>query len=260
MARNIAIQFGLLTVAAKSDVATVKAVTMSNLCVGQPGHDEHTPKPLRAPKTCDDCGVINDYDVLKKGVKTGQTYTVVDGEGLTEARAEYTQQYKDVLKLVPHPAGPFLTATAPGDSLHYVTPADAAGADHYQLLVRLVAEHPELAFVGLYTPVSATGLYRLLVRDGVLVMEKRVREEGMKPAPSVGGIVNDALYAMLDAGLSMFVTDYSPQAYEDLYAKAVADALAAGETFSVTAEKAATSVALSDDELMNALKALQEAQ
>ena len=49
-ARNLSIQFGLLTVAAKADVAIEKQRTdMVNVCVGQPTHKAHPATPLTAP-------------------------------------------------------------------------------------------------------------------------------------------------------------------------------------------------------------------
>jgi hypothetical protein len=256
-ARKITLQFGLLSVAAKSEVAITRPPTMSNLCSGQPGKPEHEHLPVQAPKQCAKCGPITDYDTLSKGIKTGSTYTLVDKEAIGEAREEYSGQYKDALSLVAHPAEQFLTATGPGDTLHYLTPADAGAADHYQLLTRLVAEHPELAFAGLYTPSSATALFRLTVREGVLCLEKRARQDNVKPAPSVGGVVNDALYAALDGMLPSLLTDYDPAAYEDKYGQALDAMLAEGETVALPGKDApAVAAKVSDDDLIAQMQKL----
>lgn len=258
-ARKAALQYGLITIPALLDVATISKQDMSNLCVGQPGHEAHDALPVKAPKTCTTCGPITDLTVLKKGVKSGSTFTIVDAEAVTEAREEYAHDHKGILQLVPHPAGEFLASTAQGDSLHYVTPADAAGANHYQLLVKLVSEHPELAFVTLYTPVSATSLYMLQVRDGVLVLQKRVREGQMKPTPSVGGDVNDALYGMLEATLEDFTKPYAPADYEDHFATAIEQMIASGEKVAAPGvSNTATPVAMTDDDLMAQLAKLKE--
>lgn len=266
-ARKANLQYGLITIPALLDVATISKQDMSNLCVGQPANPlgdwkggTHDALPVKAPKTCTTCGPITDLTVLKKGVKSGSTFTIVDAEAVTEAREEYAADHKGVLQLVPHPAGEFLASTAQGDSLHYVTPADAAGANHYQLLVKLVNEHPELAFVTLYTPVSATSLYMLQVRNGVLVLQKRVREGQMKPTPSVGGDINGELYAMLEATLEDFTKPYAPADYEDHFATAVEQMIASGEKVSVASEVSSTTtpVAMSDDDLMTQLAKLKE--
>lgn len=255
-ARKITLQFGLVTVAANMETAVDKPVSMSNLCVGQPGHAEHDPVPLKMPKTCAECGEVTDIHALVKGVKSGQTYTLVNPDDLVDAKAKFTAQYKGAINVVPHPADEFMALTGQGESLHYLTPADAGGAGHYQLLVRLVEQHPELAFAGLFTPMSATSLYVLRVRQGVLMLEQRTREQAMRPVPSVGGDVNDALYAMLESVLPSLITQYDAAAYEDTYRLAVDTMLASGQQVAVAADAPAAPVAPSDADLMAKLQAL----
>lgn len=229
--RKLAIQFGLLNIAARSEVAIEKQASedMINVCVGQPGKEGHDALPLKAPKSCTSCGLITDYAVLKKGVKQGRAYALVEQEDVAEAKNDYAKLYKDVLNLIPHPAQQFLNDTAPGDTLHFLTPEDASGANHYQLLVKLIESHPEYAFASLYTPVSATSLYMVRVREGVLVMEKRVRSQAVKATPSVGGEVSDVWYAALEGMLPTLVTDYDAEAYEDKFQTALAKMMAAAE-------------------------------
>lgn len=260
-ARKITVGFGLMSIPGRMDGAVEQEEALPNLCKGQPGHDEHDPKPLKAPRVCEKCGPIVENSVLVKGRKSGSTYTIVEQEPIKEAREEFTRAYLDKIDLVPHPAGPFLAATAPGDKTYYITPEDAGGADHYQLLVRLIEAHPELVFVGLHAMKSAsprTHLWLMQVRDGVLVMQKRVREQALKAAPSVGGTVNEALYAVLDATLDQFVVDYDPETYEDGYALAVAKMIEEGEQVTVDEAKAtAAPVKMSDDELIEKLAKLR---
>lgn len=260
MAANITLSLGILMVPAKADGAIEKAPDGANMCVGQPGKDAHVATPVQAPKQCRECGPITDADSLVKAIKEGSTYTLVDKDELEEARVDYVNQYKKEIALVPHPASEFLAATGPGDTIYYLTPKDAGGANHYQLLVKLISAHPELAFVGLHTPRTATSLYQVTVREGVLVMEKRTRSQSLKPAPSVGGEVNDGHYAMLEGALQMFVTPYDADAYEDQYAVARAKIAESGEQVSVAGEKSAPArgtVSMSDDELTEKLRALK---
>ena len=224
--RNLSLQFGLVALAVKSEVAIEKPASMSNMCTGQPGKKGHDATPVTAPKTCVACGPITDYDSLVKGVKQGNAYTIITQDEVAEAKDEYAAEHKGTLNLIPHPAQQFVAETAPGDTMHYLTPADAGSANHYQLLVKLIKSHPELVFASLYTPVSATALYIVLERNGVLVMQKRVRSQALKPTPSVGGEVNEQLFAMLEAVLPEFVTDYDAEAYEDKYEAAIAEMLA----------------------------------
>lgn len=258
-AQKITLQLGLVSVACKSEGAIDKPEDPKNLCVGQPGKDEHAPSPSMAPATCGVCGPITDRGALVKGFKQGDgTYAIVTQEDIAEAKEAYVKEYKGKLDLVPHPAQQFLNETAPGDTLNFITPADADSADRYQLLVKLVESHPELVFASLYTPRSATSLYMLRVRDGVLLMEKRTRSQSLKATPSVGGTINELLYAQLDGLLPMFVADYDPAAYEDRYQSALNEMIANAEQVATagTAATPAPVVKISDDELMAKLQAL----
>lgn len=258
MAYKIKITYGLVSVDCKYESAVEADVSLSNMCVGQPGKGIHEALPVREPKTCTECGPIVAYDVLRKGVKAGQTYTVLTAEALeqiTEAKEKYANAYTGELSVVPHPAGDFLNHTGQGDTLHYVTPADASAEGHYRLMVELIRRHPELAFAGLFTPRSATALFHLTVRDGVLVMAKRTREQKMKPLPSVGGDLNDKFLGLLEGSLDSFVTAYDPATYEDTYSAAQAELIASSETVTLDAKVAPLKL-VSDDDIMAKLAAL----
>jgi non-homologous end joining protein Ku len=256
---KVTVQLGLLSIACKSESAIEKPEDPKNLCVGQPGKPKHDPSPSMAPPTCGVCGPITDRGALVKGFKQGDgTFALVSQEDIAEAKEAYAREYKGKLSLVPHPAQQFMADTGPGDTLNFLTPADAGSADHYQLIVKLVEENPQLVFASLHTPRSATSQYMLRVKDGVLMMEKRTRTQNLKPAPSVGGTVNEALYAQLVSMLPMFITDYDPAAYEDKYLSALSEMIASAEQVSAmgTEPTAAPVMRVSDDELMAKLQAL----
>lgn len=250
---NITLALGLVTVTCKSEVATVSKTSLAYLCTGQPGHAEHPASPRRAPYVCETCGPITDDKALKRGVKSGKTYTIVDAEAATEAKESYAGQYKGTLKLVGHKASDFLAKTGQGDSTHYLTPADATQAEGYAILAALIERHPEVAFTGLYTPSTATALFHLTARDGVIVMLKRTREQSLKPMPAAPSEVNETYYAMLDGLLDGFTEDYDPATYEDAYANTLTDLVAQGDTVALDAD--ATAVGSGD--LLAALTALQ---
>lgn len=255
MARKAQFTFAAFTFPVKLDSAKLPAPDVSNLCPGQPGKDKHDPLPVKAPKVCTTCGPITDHDVLLKGVKTSAGYSVLTQEQIAAAKDSYVQEYKGKLEFVAHPADEFLAQTAPGDSLNYVTPADASGSDHYQLMVKLVTEHPEIAFVALNTPVSATSLFLLAVRNGVLVVEQRTRTQGLKPQPSVGGNVNDLYYQMVNGVLENLVVPYDPSAYEDKYRAAVAEMTETAEIVTAGAATSAPAVSTESD-ILTKLQAL----
>ncbi len=254
-ARKVTVQFGLLSIPAKLEKATETKPSYVNMCEGQPGHDPHPALPVKMPKTCAVCDEIVDHTVLVKGVKQGSTYAKVDQTAMAEAKAEYAKDYKGVVNLIAHPMAEFQANTAPGESINYVIPESDAAAGHYQLLRKLVENHPELAFASLYTPVSATNLFWLTVREGVLVLQQRVRTQELKPVPSIGGDVNDQLFGLLEATLE--ATPYDPAAYEDKYAVAVQALADAAEVVTIEGAAApAKPVLQSDDDLLAKLQAL----
>ncbi|GAB3863511.1 hypothetical protein GCM10028801_31310 [Nocardioides maradonensis] len=258
-ARHITLTLGLMSLTVNKESAIEKPVQMSNLCTGRPGA-HHDPSPLRAPRACDHCGTLTGDEDIVKGIKEGGTYRIIQPDEIQKAKAEYTQAYKGGIKLVAHPADEFLRATSEGGSTYYLTPTSGGDlADQYQLLVALIGKHPELVFAGLHTPVSVTGLYMISVRDGVLVMQERVREQAIKPAPSVGGEVNETMYGLLDAMLGQLTTDYDAEAYEDRYAVALERMIADADKVQVESDTTATGVVVSNDELMKKLAALKAA-
>lgn len=260
-ARNIQVTLGLFSVPMGMESAISRPPTMSNFCVGQPGHDAHEPVALTAPSRCGSCGEITDKTVLRKGIKSGRQVTMVDPGEITQAREEFAKKYEGEIKLVPHPASDFLTATTAGDTLSFLTPTDAAQADRYQLMVRAVESHPELVFAGLYTPASAapkTHLFMLQVRHGVLLLQKRVREQAIKPIPSVGGAVDEKHVAVLDSWIEMFTEPYDSIAYEDKYALAIDQMIADGEVHAM--ERSLTPMSADDAEVMAKIAELVKAK
>lgn len=223
---KIHFSYAVVSFAARLEKATESAPvsTMKNLCVGQPNRTPHpgTPTPITQPKTCAECGPIVDSSVIVKGIDLGGgNYSLTTQEKVAEAKTNATAQFKGKVNLVPHDAADYEADTAPGRNLYYVIP-DATGEDSYRLLVEHISEHPEKAFVTMYTPSSVAAPYQVKVRNGVLVMEERVRGQQMRAKPSVGGTANAQFKQMLDMSLDMLTQPYDPDAYEDTYAAAIA--------------------------------------
>lgn len=235
-ARNATLQWNLLSIPAKLEKAVEAKASNVNMCVGKQPETapntgvtaEHDAKPVKAPKTCEDCGPITDNDALVKGVKQGSTYAIVKQDEITEAKDKFTKEYKGVVNLVAHPAADFLANTGPGESINYVTPADDKDP-RFRALMQAVENHPELAFVALYTPVSATSLYLLRMHNGALVLEQRSRTQELKAAPVLGdevGLYNGRytqgdLLNLIESDLAPGPVPYDPEAYEDKYAAAL---------------------------------------
>lgn len=255
--RNIIVSMGLVTFPAKLDVARESKPETRNLCVGQPGKPAHDPTLLKQPSMCPECEEITDRSVLVKGVKQGNAYAIINQDDVKEAKADTSALYKGKIDLIGCPASEFLAKTAAGKSLYYVHPTPGT-EDNYQMVRQLVEKHPEVSFNGYYTPVSAAGLYVLTARGGVLCMEERTNEQGLKALPTIGGTVGP-MYDLLEAVLDKMVVPYDPDVYEDKYALKLAE-LALNATDSVTVStgtKATTPLAaVPDTDLAEKLRAL----
>lgn len=251
--RKMKVGFGLMNLACRREGAVQAATELKNLCVGQSGKDAHAPTALKQdPSKCPECGDV-DRDTLVKGHGSAGAWTIVSAEDQAALEdVKFKGADSVTLNLVPHPSAEFLGRTDVGDGLYYVWPEKEA-AEHYALLVKVIDSHPELAFVGLFA-LSAAGqnkLWHLRVREGVIVMEERTREQALKPLPDLPeGAVNEALLGMVEATLDKFVVPYDASAYEDAYETAVQAAVAAGTT------PEGTSVAASDADIMAKLAEL----
>ena len=262
MARSIFIQFGELpAIPMNLENAVETKRSLSTLCDGQPGHEAHNPAPIKMPRTCTECGPIVDVTALKKGIKRGKEYALVTQEENAEAKEAYAGDYRERLNLVAHPAERFLAETGPGDKLYYLTPGSEVQAGQYQTLRKFIQDHSDLAFVGLYTPVSATAMFRLTTRGNVLVMEKRERTQNIKPIPSVGGDTMEKLGMFMELTLEDLTSDYDPTAYEDRYEMAL-EGMAADNSRLVQTLAEVTPLrtgGMSDMDLMEKLAGLEAA-
>jgi non-homologous end joining protein Ku len=219
--RKALLTLGLTTFNVKITSAKDKPVEMKNLCKGQPGEPAHAATPITAPKTCVKCGPITEYDSLVKGVPSADGgYIEQSQDEVAEARADTAEQYKGALNFQPHPTVQVMSETSPGDSLSYLSPADAGGHDAYATILKFVTEHPEVTLMTLHTPLSAVSQYILTVRNGVLALEQRTHGARLRDVePVTGGVVNPKLYKMLAATVDVLMTDYDADEYEDGFQK-----------------------------------------
>lgn len=260
---NIQINVGLVNLAAKYETAVESEQSMSGLCVGQPDKPAHSPLPIKMPTTCDECGPVTDKSLLKKGIKAGSTYTVIEQSDVADAKAANTAQFKDAITLLAHPTCDVESLSAPGKKLYYLTPATSAGEGQYQLVLELVKQHPELSFCGMFTPRTAAALFRITNRGDALVMEERVTSENkLKAVPLVGGAVDPNMFTMLnDLVLPQLTKPFDvPDLYADAYAKAIAELAAKADVVTIgkpDAAKPTVSSGTTDADLLAKLEALK---
>lgn len=224
-ARNLMLKYGdLVAVPCKKEGAVQADVSFVNLCVGGVGDNPaHDPSPRKAPYTCTECGVLppGDQGIVKGKAVDGGGFAILTAEEVAEAKSDYASEYKGEISLVAHPAADFFAATAPSDSVSYLTPASDGVAGQYATMAAFIESHPELAFVGLNTPESVTALFHVTSRKGTLVMEKRVRSQSLKPAPRFDAEPMGKLVMFLDMTLEDSLTPYDADAYEDHYQMAI---------------------------------------
>jgi non-homologous end joining protein Ku len=223
--RNLTVRYGdLVAIACKKEGAVQTDVDPVPLCVGGVGDKpEHEPTRRKAPMTCEHCGVLppGNQGIVKGYPLDGGGFAILTTDEVAEAKATYTSEYKGEISLVAHPAAEFFAATAPGDSVSYLTPATDSVAGQYATMAAFIESHPELAFVGLNTPGSVTALFHVTSRNGTLVMEKRVRSQSLKPAPKFDAEPMAKLVMFLDMTLEDSLTPYDANAYEDHYKMAI---------------------------------------
>jgi non-homologous end joining protein Ku len=251
--KGLSLAFGLISTQVRLTGAVEKDTTprLNTLCVGDEKNTAHAPRAIKTGYVCEDCGPLTDKTVLKKGRPAGDGYVIVDAEEVTKARDETGAEYKKSIKFTAHKASEVIDGTAPNGTLYYLAPE--AGGDAYTLLRDLIANHPEVAFVALYTVSSRVGMYVARVHDGTIVLEGRYRESELKAAPEFDeSPVNEQLYGMAEQFLDGMVTEFDADSYADSYTARIKEMLDA-----TTPVAAATSEADSGGAGVDLMAALQ---
>lgn len=225
--KDIVLTFGLINATVRLTGAVEADTTprLNTLCVGTEKGAEHPPVAVKQQYTCATCGPLTDKAVLKKGKPAGDGFVLVDAEQVANVRSESGDAYKKQVKFTAHPAGQVLDGTAPNGTLYYLAPQTAGASEAYGLLRDLIAAHPEVAFVALYTVSSRVGMYVARVHDGAIVLEGRHRGSDLKAAPQIETEANEALFGMAEQFLTTMVTEFDADTYADSYTARLAEML-----------------------------------
>ncbi len=226
LAKGVALTFGLVSCPVSVYNALDKAVSGNKqVCTG-PAGEEHAVALVTQANTCASCGTVP-YTQIKKGRPVDGGYVIITEAEATEASAE-ASIWKRRSDLTAHAAEEVESTTTPGEKLYYLVPE--AGAEvPYAVLAHLVSAHPELAFVSLWTPRSRAGQFRLLVRQGVLTWQERVRQENVRSVPEVTAEAPEAMIGMAEQvlGLPGMIITYDAATYADTYEAKIAEIVAA---------------------------------
>ena len=257
LAKGVSLSLGLIGGATvRVEAAKERAESFKTLCVGQNG-TAHAPSTVSYTKTCPTCGPITDHSTLKKGKPSGDGFIVVEESEIKQLKDTHAAAFKKSITLTPHPAEQVATSTAQGEKLYYLVPE--SGDDRYALLATLIEEHPEYAFMLMWTARSVATMYVARVADGVITLEERVHQSHLKARPTVTATPDAALLAMATQVLGAMVKDFDPVTYEDGYATALSNLLASREAMAGGAVAAPTTTSVIPDanaELIAALAAL----
>jgi len=220
--KGITVAFGLISTQVRLTGAVEKETTprLNTLCVGAESGTEHPPVAIKTSYVCDQCGLLHDKTVLKKGRPAGDGFVIVEATDIEQTRAETGAEFKKTVKFTAHPAEDVLDGTAPNGTLYYLSPE--SGGDTYALLRDLIEKHPEVAFVALYTVSSRVGMYVARIHNGAIVLEGRHRESELKSAPEIPDAdVNTELFDMAEMFLSKMVTEFEAESYADQYTEKI---------------------------------------
>lgn len=177
-ATNVTVSFGLISfpVDLISAVETKqrKAQTASKTMVCPTCQADGRLSPLRQQYTCSHDG---SHGPVARGdagvaVKVDGELRAVDPAAIEEA--EQVTGVRDVIALTVHPAADVEGCTFPSGNIYRLRPR--GNESHYGLVLNLAAD-TAVAFVCEVTNKGATLLYRLVERDGMLVLVELVRPE-----------------------------------------------------------------------------------
>ena len=226
LASGVSLTLGLISTTVRVESAKEAETSLNQICMGQPGHDEHAPVKLTQPATCALCGKIEDATAIKKGKPSGDGFLVVDATEINEIKKTNAEPFKKRITLGAHPREQFELETQRGEKLYYLVPDGQA--DIYALILQLVKDTPDAAICGLWTPRSVAGLFQLRAyeRDGheALVLEERIASAKLKPVPATAGNVDPALLTLAKQFVSQVIEPLDMTNYDDGY-QAKVDAL-----------------------------------
>lgn len=220
MATNVMLKHGLINVAVTAVKATEddKGSSFNTICQGV-GDKTHPATKCKAPLHCPECG-NEDRSTFLKGQDTPDgKIAVVTAQDLEAAAA--TDAEKQELNLTCHPADEVSQRTMAAGRVYYLK--DGKG-DHsqYSLVLELVRQHPEIAFVTVWAVKSAPALYRLGAFGDTLMLTELAWPERVRQAPIVDVPLNEGLYGMAEQLLLQFTEPFDPATYRDRRSEMIA--------------------------------------
>lgn len=223
---GIVLQLGAITTSVNIDGAVIKEESLKTVCRGpaegngDANQHGHAPTPVRNSPTCPTCS-NTEYSTFEKARQVGTTrapeYAIVEAEEVQQTRANAVGATKDIIQLSVHRTEDVSTQTIQGESVYWLAPHKPALAPLYGMFVDSLRRHPELTFMGLWTPVARVGLYQVKLFGDTLVMEARHRTESIKVEQQEVVSPDATGQGMIDTILASLVKDFDPATYADTY-------------------------------------------
>lgn len=211
VASSVSLTFGVIS----TTVAVHSAIKPAPRNVRVHVDVDGTVRRVRQQYVVDEVGVV-DFTSLASAREVPQGLVLLSADDVETVTGD-AQQYKKLLDVAAHPAPAVEVDTAPGEKAYHLVPA-AGQVKNYLLLVDLVASHPEIAFVTRFTPRTKALLARVVVREGVLLLQERVGSYQIKDAPIIEPVdVPADLRAVAEQVLALpgVVTDFDLATYRD---------------------------------------------
>lgn len=243
--KDILLQMGTIASLVNVETAVTKDATgLKTVCVGDTAKP-HPPAAIRQKQECPTCG-NDDRGSFKKAQVDGTEFTVVEAGEVATAKETAIGASKQVIQLSAHQAEEVSTRTVQDGSVYFLTPAKPALAPVYGLIADTMARHPELTFLGQWTPASRTNLYQFKAFGTTLVMEERARPDALRIVQQPATPVGQAHRDQIDLLLPSLVSEFDPATYADAYATRLAELLASKQAVEgVAAARSKTATTLS---------------
>lgn len=184
ISKNVVVSlFGTVNITCDVHGALAPRTRNVQVCTGV--GTEHAPVRITTQTVCPECGIVH-VAQTNKAREVADGFVVLTAEDLADVRTD-SAAFKKSVALTPHDARAVDLGTVPGEKSYWLAPV-RGNEQAYGLLARLLDRHPELSFLGRFTPRTAMAVFSLhAVREGEtlhLLMRERVSAEQLATAPS----------------------------------------------------------------------------
>jgi non-homologous end joining protein Ku len=204
--------------------AKEKPESLKQLCT-----NGHAPQPVTMPTKCATCGEVG-RETLARGREVGKGTWVVVSQEDVKALMDATP-FKRSINLGVHPVDDVMAKTEVGDKIYWLAPQAKTDPMKYTVLRDLIASRTDKAFVAAFAVRTSVSMFRLTVKDGVILMQELVRSENLKEAPvavpsSYAEGTLEAASAWVDQNVAK---DFDPETYADMARRRLEEHLTALE-------------------------------